>query len=75
MLVITLVLFRPFALRYDGDKRYKDSELLKNLYAKSCMEQHDYMLQTLQMFIDKYPTQPKLSLSWMTAIAHDDMNG
>jgi len=66
---------KPFALRYDGGKRYKDTELKKNLFSRSCLEQHDYMLNTLEEYINKYPNQPKFSLSWMTAIAHDDLNG
>ncbi|KAI6190394.1 hypothetical protein M3Y97_00112900 [Aphelenchoides bicaudatus] len=66
---------KPFALRYDGRDLYKDKELRKDLFSRSCLEQHDYMLDTLEDFLNKYPNQPKFSLSWMTAIAHDDWNG
>lgn len=66
---------RPFALRFDGSKQYKDKELRDALYAKSCMERHDYMLDVLEEYINKYPAQPKFSLSWLTNLAHDDANG
>jgi hypothetical protein len=49
--------------------------LQENLFDNSCRESHNFVLDTLQDFIEKYDKKPKVSLSWMTNIAHDNANG
>ncbi|KAI6237923.1 hypothetical protein M3Y95_00315900 [Aphelenchoides besseyi] len=66
---------KPYTIRIEGDKRYKDKELDKMIFQRSCIERHDYILDVLEDYVGKYPNEPKFSLSWMTQIAHDDWNG
>ncbi|CAD5223161.1 unnamed protein product [Bursaphelenchus okinawaensis] len=66
---------KPFALRVDGSKKYKDKEVQRAVYKDTCHESHDYMLELLEEFATKYPNEPKFSINWLTNIAHDDMNG
>ncbi|CAD5232432.1 unnamed protein product [Bursaphelenchus xylophilus] len=66
---------KPFALRVDGSKKYKDKELRSAVYKHTCHESHDYMLELMEEFANKYPNEPKFSINWLTDIAHDDMNG
>ncbi|KAI6233966.1 hypothetical protein M3Y99_00849900 [Aphelenchoides fujianensis] len=43
-------------------------------FKHSCQERHHSILHHLKSFIHKYPHTPKFSLSWITMLAHDDVN-
>lgn len=41
------------------------------LFKGLCAENHQYILQYFEQFINSYKNQPKFSLNWMIDIAHN----
>lgn len=54
--------------------RYKSPALARNLHRRSCKEQFHHQIEYLRSFIDTYPDKPKFSLTWMSYLAHNDIN-
>uniref|UniRef100_W6NG21 Sulfatase N-terminal domain-containing protein n=1 Tax=Haemonchus contortus TaxID=6289 RepID=W6NG21_HAECO len=46
----------------------------EKLLGATCGESHLYMLQFLEMFMNAYKGVPKISLVWLTRLAHDALN-
>nr|CDJ93089.1 Protein of unknown function DUF229 domain containing protein [Haemonchus contortus] len=58
-------LYRPFHIQM-YEKIYTEK-----LLGATCGESHLYMLQYLEMFMNAYAGLPKISLVWLTDLAHD----
>ncbi|KAH7698649.1 Protein R03G8.3, partial [Aphelenchoides avenae] len=66
----------PFQLRVEGGCcRESNWSLYYNVYRDSCKEPHHYQLDYLKDFIDAYDDEPKWSITWMSYVAHNDING
>ena len=66
---------RPFPVRLTGAPKFVDWNLNKLVFKQRCLDRHDYILNTLEEFLGKYKNEAKFSLSWITDLAHDDING
>lgn len=66
---------RPFAIRFEGNASYADRDLERLLFKDRCFERHDYLLDNLEQYVNIYEYEPKFSLTWLSEIAHDDING
>ena len=60
-------------MRIVGSK--KDSDYNDRLRSDVCIEDYEYLLSTLEEFLDKYPGQPKMSLEWFTNVARKKTRG
>nr|CDJ93091.1 Protein of unknown function DUF229 domain containing protein [Haemonchus contortus] len=58
-------LYRPF------DIQMHKKSYTEKLLGATCGESHLYMLQFLEMFMNAYTGIPKISLVWLTGLAHD----
>jgi hypothetical protein len=56
---------RPFWLRLDGFELDIDRMMRFQMYTQSCKLGHNYDLQHLLQFVDKYQGQPKFSIDWV----------
>ncbi|KAH7705058.1 Protein K03A11.4 [Aphelenchoides avenae] len=70
----------PLQLLYDRTRadRGPTTEQKKwrdKLIKEQCRGIHLYLLDYLKDFIDAYPDEPKFSITWMTDLAHDNVNG
>ena len=64
---------RPFQLRVDGGK-WSSRAMNRAVYKNSCHETFYHQIEYLKDFINKYPDKPKFSITWMSYLAHDDVN-
>ncbi|KAI6177730.1 hypothetical protein M3Y97_00939900 [Aphelenchoides bicaudatus] len=65
---------RPFTLPLNGLKKFHDPELHEIMTTKTCREHHDYVMETLVQFMDKYKGVPKFSINWLVWLSHDEMD-
>ncbi|CAD5232147.1 unnamed protein product [Bursaphelenchus xylophilus] len=63
---------RPFQLRME-EETYAD--MVKYIFDPKCLEYHHVLMNYTEKFMNKYPHDPKFSITWMSEIAHDDSNG
>lgn len=56
--------FRPFWLKLDRHASYFDRSMRFQMYTQSCKQEHNYDLEHLLQFADKYQGQPKFAITW-----------
>ncbi|KAI6219093.1 hypothetical protein M3Y95_01130400 [Aphelenchoides besseyi] len=69
---------RPMMLQIDNvqtaNNTQPDPDFHNILLGKSCREKHHLVLENLQNMLNVYSEEPKFTLSWITMLAHNDMN-
>ncbi|CAD5205417.1 unnamed protein product [Bursaphelenchus okinawaensis] len=66
---------RPFQLRLESGRYGEGGTLKEQMLNQMCKERHEHLIDYLKDFINKYPDQPKFSLTWLSSLAHNDNNG
>uniref|UniRef100_A0AC34Q743 Sulfatase N-terminal domain-containing protein n=1 Tax=Panagrolaimus sp. JU765 TaxID=591449 RepID=A0AC34Q743_9BILA len=64
---------KPFQMRTDGGQ-FVSYKIGNAAFRSICKERHHYHMEYLEDFISKYPDKPKFSVTWMSYLAHNDLN-
>ncbi|CAD5223159.1 unnamed protein product [Bursaphelenchus okinawaensis] len=64
----------PFSHHITVGNQFRDQRLYERMYQGTCHEPADYILETLQQYVQKYHNKPKLSINVLTQLTHDSIN-